>query len=142
MLGIIFTAHGNFSSGINSSLKLITGGRENVSVLDFTEENTATYEDELKALIEEKLTKYEGLIIATDLMGGTPFNKSVLLTTQYDNVRVLSGVNFPMAYEIAFSDDDLDKTVQSALNSSKEGIVVYEQKIKTDSSEDSMEDGI
>lgn len=142
MIGVILTAHGNYASGVFSGLELITGGSENVYVLDFTEENTADYEDQLKDLIEKALENYDELVIATDLAGGTPFNKSVMLTSSNDKISVCAGLNFQLAYELAFSIDDKDKSLENAMNSAKEGIVKFENPEQKEDEEDLFEDGI
>ncbi|MDO4595110.1 MAG: PTS fructose transporter subunit IIBC [Tissierellia bacterium] len=142
MIGVILTAHGNYASGVYSGLELITGGSENVRVLDFTEDSTPTYEDELKKLIDQTLEEYDQLVIATDLAGGTPFNKSVMLSQSKNNVTVCAGLNFQLAYELAFSTEDLDNSVENAMNSAKEGIVKFENPEQKEDEEDLFEDGI
>ncbi|MCI5839401.1 MAG: PTS fructose transporter subunit IIBC [Peptoniphilaceae bacterium] len=126
MLGIILTAHGKAASGILSGLEMITGGGDNVKALDFTIENQSSYANEIKNLIDEQLKKYEKVIVACDMAGGTPFNQSVL-NGNGKNVKILAGLNFQMAYELVFSETDIDSTVENALNSAKEGIIVFEE---------------
>ena len=38
MIGLIVTGHGNFGSGLTSSLNLIAGEQENYQYVDFTKE--------------------------------------------------------------------------------------------------------
>lgn len=139
MLGVILTAHASYATGVYSGVKLITGGSENVRVVDFTGDNLDDYDDKLKEAIDELLNKYDSLIIATDLAGGTPFNRSVILTSDMENVEVLSGLNFQMAYELAFSESNIDDTIDSAITSAKEGILKYETPKQSD---EDFEDGI
>lgn len=139
MIGLILTAHGQFASGLKSALELITGGGENLFCLDFTVDNQSEYEDELKNLLDKVSDKYDDVAILTDLKGGTPFNKSVILKGDR-NIEVLSGMNFQMAYEILFSEDSLENTVETALNSAKEGVDVFKMIEQDENLEDT--DGI
>lgn len=74
MIGLIVTGHANFGSGMTSSVNLIAGEQEAYRYVDFlptygTEELT---EEIAKAM--DELKDCEGIIIFTDLMGGSPFN--------------------------------------------------------------------
>ena len=140
MIGLLVTGHANFGSGITSSVNLIAGEQEDYQYVDFlptysTEDLTA---EMTKAL--EKLNNCEGIIIFTDLMGGTPFNVAAQLGR--DNVRIIAGTNLPMLVEIVMSRkfmDDLDGLADSVAETGKEQVIKYEfkQVVQEDS-----EDGI
>ena len=71
MIGLIVTGHANFGSGMTSSVNLIAGEQEAYRYVDFlptygTEELT---EEIAKAM--DELKDCEGIIIFTDLMGGS-----------------------------------------------------------------------
>ena len=40
MLGLIVTGHGNFATGLQSSLRLIAGEKENMCFVDFEEKDS------------------------------------------------------------------------------------------------------
>ena len=142
MIGLLVTGHANFGSGITSSVNLIAGEQEDYQYVDFlptysTEDLTA---EMTKAL--EKLNNCEGIIIFTDLMGGTPFNVAAQLGRGNDRIRVLGGTNLPMLVEIVMSRkfmDDLDGLADSVVETGKEQVIKYEfiQVVQEDS-----EDGI
>ena len=128
MYGVIVTAHGNLPTGLKSGLKLVNGEMENVRYCDFLEENTS---DDIAKKIQEALnkllTKYEGVFILTDIMGGTPFNQSVLLSQNLKNVKVLGGVNFSMLYSAATSEGNMEVVLADIISDSKEVIGYFGQ---------------
>ena len=131
MIGLLVTGHANFGSGITSSVNLIAGEQEAYKYVDFlptysTEDLTV---ESTKAL--DELKDCEGIIIFTDLMGGTPFNVSAQLGHGKDNIRIVAGTNLPMLVEIVMSRkfmDDLDGLVESVLETGKEQVTKYEFK--------------
>ena len=50
MIGLIVTGHGNFGSGLTSSLNLIAGEQENYQYVDFTKEVDELRDDLNKAM--------------------------------------------------------------------------------------------
>ena len=131
MIGLLVTGHANFGSGITSSVNLIAGEQEAYKYVDFLP--TYSTEDltvEITKALEE-LKDCEGIIIFTDLMGGTPFNVSAQLGHGKSNIRIVAGTNLPMLVEIAMSRkfmDDLDGLVESVLETGKEQVTKYEFK--------------
>ena len=142
MIGLVGTGHANFGTGITSSVNLIAGEQEAYKAVDFLP--TYSTEDltcELTKALDE-LKDCEGVIIFTDLMGGTPFNVSAQLGHGKDNIRIVAGTNLPMLVEIVMSRkfmDDLDELVDSVLETGKEQVTKYEFKQVV---QDTSDDGI
>lgn len=138
MKGIIITGHGNFATGLASTLKLVIGEQEKTFFIDFTEELSS---NELNKKIENailKLNNDEGILIFTDILGGTPFNESAILATKYQNVIVFGGTNMAMLFE-AF-DTREEKECDSILEEGKNGMGIFTNNLVD--IEDSDEDGI
>ena len=129
MIGIIVTGHGNFASGVSSSVKLIAGLPEKYEQVDFLEEHGI---EELSKNIEaaiSKLNDCEGIIIFTDLVGGSPFKASVELSMKYKNIAVLGGTNLGMLIETSMARnfiEDLDTLCNSAISTGKDQLIRYE----------------
>ena len=137
MIGLLVTGHANFGSGMTSSVNLIAGEQEAYQYVDFL----PTYSTEDLA---GELKDCEGIIIFTDLMGGTPFNTAAQLGRDKENVRILAGTNLPMLVEVVMSRkfmDDLDGLVDSLLQTGKEQVAKFEIK-KAEQTETEDEDGI
>ena len=131
MIGLVVTGHANFGSGMTSSVNLIAGEQEAYRYVDFLP--TYSTEDLTRELTKalEELKDCEGVIIFTDLMGGTPFNVSAQIGHGKENIRIVAGTNLPMLVEIVMSRkfmDDLDGLVDSVLETGKEQVTKYEFK--------------
>ncbi|MFM1601921.1 PTS fructose transporter subunit IIBC [Helcococcus ovis] len=139
---VLVTAHGKFSEGILSTIEMIAGKFENVKNVNFLEgENFETID---KKLVEayNSFSNYDHIIIITDLMGGTPFNRSVMNFGSNENTRVLAGLNFAMLFTaITTQNDNIDLLVNEILESGKESIKKFEIVEREDDS-DEFEDGI
>ncbi|HEM3144069.1 TPA: PTS sugar transporter subunit IIA [Streptococcus suis] len=144
MIKVIVVAHGQFASGILTSLKLIAGEVENIEAIDFSEGMSA---QELKVRIKSAILGEREVLILTDLLGGTPFKVSVELAAEQkeQNVVVLSGLNLAMILEANFSrlTDDLEQLVGKLITTSKDGIVDSVSLLAEDNHDEELfEDGI
>ena len=96
MIGLIVTGHGNFASGLTSSLKLIAGEPKNYVAVDFLESySVEDLERELNKAFDE-LKDCEGILVLSDLGGGSPFKTAVMTGYPKGNVEVIAGSNLPM----------------------------------------------
>ncbi len=142
MHGIIITCHGRLASGANSALNLVAGECKNIRTVDF--EVGMGFDEIDQDLIEARSSLsnqgYTTFLYLTDLAGGTPFNRSVLLTENDPNSRVLAGINFAMLYQAAFSDGTLEESRLEAMEAASESIVAFE--LPAQAHEDEDEDGI
>lgn len=143
MIGLIITGHGNFATGLTSSMNLIGGEQANYEAVDFLAEySTEDLDRELRKAMDN-LKDCEGIIVMSDLPGGSPFKTAVIAGQDYNNVKVIAGTNLPMIVEIAMARtmiEDLDMLVDMALNTGKDQIVKFEMKKPTAPTAD--EDGI
>lgn len=139
---VILCAHGQLASGIESGLKLIVGPMENLRLVNFQEGDTFETVDQALTEAFESLAEAKNILFITDLMGGTPFNRSVLLYGNRDNVRVLSGLNFALAYQGLISEEeDIERYVEEVLAAGRDSIGQY-AKPSESAQEESAEDGI
>ena len=131
MIGLLVTGHANFGTGITSSVNLIAGEQEAYQAVDFLP--TYSTEDLTREITKalDELKECEGVIIFTDLMGGTPFNVSAQIGHGKDNIRIVAGTNLPMLVENVMARkfmDNLDELVDSVLETGKEQVTKYEFK--------------
>ena len=102
LIGIIVICHGNFASGLASSIVVIAGKQDKFEAIDFPIGSTNT---ELAKQLQEAVDRLNcsDIIFCTDIAGGTPFNQSVILSTHLPNSKVISGTNVPVLLEALFS---------------------------------------
>lgn len=99
MIGIIVTGHGHFANGLGSALQLIAGAQSNYKEITFEDGKTPeVLGEEIQAAITE-LNTDQGVLIFTDLKGGTPYKESVVSSMSNDNVYVFGGTNIAMLLE-------------------------------------------
>lgn len=128
MIGLVVTGHGNFGSGLTSSVNLIAGNPAYYEHVDFIAEySTDDLDRELRKAFD-KLSDCEGIIVFSDLPGGSPFKTAVMIAQEYKNIEVLAGTNLPMIIEIAMARtmiDDMDALVDMAINTGKDQIMKF-----------------
>ncbi|MFA9488602.1 MULTISPECIES: PTS sugar transporter subunit IIA [unclassified Mannheimia] len=103
-IALLLMSHGGFAGAAIASAELIVGSQENIATIgvvavDNVSEVKRQMEDAIAGLNTEK-----GLIILTDIVGGTPMN---LASTQltHSNVLACSGLNLPLLLEVLMSRD-------------------------------------
>ena len=131
MIGLIVTGHGNFASGLTSSLKLIAGEPKNYVAVDFLESySVEDLERELNKAFDE-LKDCEGILVLSDLGGGSPFKTAVMTGYPKGNVEVIAGSNLPMLIEVNMGRqfiEDLNTLTEMAVNTGKDQVIRYEFK--------------
>lgn len=110
MTGIIFTGHGTFASGMHSAVSLLAGESDHILSIDFPGDNVELLKvklrDAITALLEEK--QCQQIIIMCDLLSGSPFNASVTVSSEYENIHVIYGVTVAIAVELCLRADDAE----------------------------------
>lgn len=100
MLGLVISGHGHFAKGLLHASQMIAGELDHVkSVLFEDGASLVEYQETLKSRIQAAHDQYGGVIVLTDLKGGTPFNTAMMASAHLSNVAVLSGTNLPMIIE-------------------------------------------
>lgn len=128
-MNLIILGHGNYASGIYSSLVMIAGPKENVKALDFLE--TDSEEIFRKKLTE--LVKGEVLFIC-DLMGGTPYKEAAKLAFNNDSMEVVCGANLGGLIDTSLKLESLSlkEAVTNLVSVSTKNIIAFEKKIVKD----------
>jgi PTS system N-acetylgalactosamine-specific IIA component len=128
MIGIIVTGHGNFATGLESSLKLITGEQKNCKAIDFIEGMT-TEELEAKLITEVKnMNECEHVFIFTDLVGGSPFKTVAKMMQSEEKIKLLSGTNLGYLIECVLTRDfqtDVDLFINQLLETGKTQVMEF-----------------
>jgi len=99
MIGVLITTHGNLGSEFLKVAEMIKGTLK--SVMHISMDQTIGVEDLTKQITAaiKKLDQGQGVLILTDLFGGTPSNLSLSLL-KAGKVEVVTGVNLPMLLKL------------------------------------------
>lgn len=126
MIGCIVTGHGNFAPGLSAAVEMIAGKQEQFEVVPFLEEEPLeTFEAKLQEALLKLLNETTGVIIFSDLLGGTPFRTAMIAAAPYTNVEVITGTNLPMLIEIGLLrtfEDDIQGLADKAVEVGQQGI--------------------
>lgn len=124
MVGVIVVTHGQFGKYLLDAAQTILGPQEHcahIAVEGSVEVETLL--SELKNAVK-RVENGSGVIILTDMFGGTPSNISLSLL-QPGKVDVLTGANLPMLLRIlGMRDQNLSQLALDAKNAAIQGIVV------------------
>lgn len=99
MTGLVLVAHGNLAYEMVKAAEMIAGKLEMVEPVGIDAKDSV---DAIRDTITNAIAKYagKGVIVMTDMFGGTPSNMS-LSFLEHDRVEVVTGVNLPMVLEFA-----------------------------------------
>ena len=100
MIGIILVAHGNLANEFKQALEHVVGEQEQIIAINIHRDDDM--EQRLKDIetAVRRVNSGSGVIIMTDLFGGTPSNMAISLM-QEDEVEVIAGINLPMLVKLA-----------------------------------------
>ena len=100
MIGILVVSHGRLAEALISSVKILVGHLHRIKGVSIGPKDQ---EKEVKDRIRQKMAEVndgDGIVILTDILGGTPTNLS-LSCLETEKVEVVTGVNLPMLLTLA-----------------------------------------
>ena len=104
---VILISHGHYSKYALESAEMIIGRQDNCEVISVTEDkDLESVTKELEG-VYEKFKNEKGVIILTDIRGGTPSNAAASLLVRESGILALSGYNMPLLLEL-FTNRDLE----------------------------------
>ena len=124
MLGIVLVAHNDFAKSIKQVAEHVVGPLPEVLCFSvFPEDDVDLKRKEIQAAIK-KVDKKSGVVLLTDMFGGTPSNLAISLMKE-GKVEVISGMNLPMLIKLLrMRKKPLLEAVQSAAESGRHYIMV------------------
>jgi PTS system mannose-specific IIA component len=118
MIGVLIATHGNLGSELIKAAEMIHGAMKLVTHVSVSQDKGV---EEIKKEISvgiKKLDQGQGVLILTDLFGGTPSNLS-LSFLKPGKVEVVTGVNLPMLLKMTEIQDS-SKTLEEFAHCLKE----------------------
>ncbi|BAC93304.1 phosphotransferase system, mannose/fructose-specific component IIA [Vibrio vulnificus YJ016] len=105
MIGIIVSGHINFATGMQSAVEAIVGEQDSLEFIDFVPTMTTEQLEEQMLSSIEKMNDGSGVLILTDVPGGSPCNRGVAIMLNRSDVKVVAGCNLPMITNACFERD-------------------------------------
>jgi|SRR5690606_3675724 len=100
MIGMVLVTHGGLAVEFKSALEHVVGPQENVEAVAIgPEDDMEERRNDILRCIDAA-DQGGGVIILTDMFGGTPSNLAISVMQNRD-VEVIAGVNLPMLVKLA-----------------------------------------
>jgi PTS system mannose-specific IIA component len=100
MIGLVLVTHGRLADEFLNALEHVVGKQSNIETISIGPEDDmeARRTDILEAVA--RADNNDGVIILTDMFGGTPSNLAISLM-ETGRVEVIAGINLPMLIKLA-----------------------------------------
>ena len=100
MIGLVLVTHGRLATEFVAAMEHVVGPQEQVATVDIGPEDDmeARRADIVSAV--ELVDSGEGVILLTDMFGGTPSNLSISVMDR-EKTEVIAGINLPMLIKLA-----------------------------------------
>ena len=123
MIGLVVVTHGKLAVEFIAALEHVVGPQSAVRTICIGPDDDM--EKRRKEILSsvEKVDSGKGVILLTDMFGGTPSNLAISIMDQ-SNVEVIAGVNMPMLIKLASNrkDGSLKKVALEAQNAGRKYI--------------------
>ena len=117
MIGLVIVTHGHLAEEFRKVLEHIVGKQEAFATICIDpDDNMEQRREDIVAAIDS-VDKKKGVIVLTDMFGGTPSNLAISIMNQRQ-IEVLAGVNVPMLVKLASLRDKT--TIADAAEQAKE----------------------
>jgi PTS system mannose-specific IIA component len=109
MIGVVVVTHGQLATELVNAAETIVGDLPRFAALSIGwHDDVQDAREELGAAIA-RVQGPEGVIVATDMFGGTPSNLAITFLDK-DKVEVVTGVNLPMLIKLSSLREAADLT--------------------------------
>jgi PTS system mannose-specific IIA component len=126
MIGLVLVTHGRLADEFRSALEHVVGPQAGIETIAIgPDDRMENRRSDIAAAVERVNA---GVIILTDMFGGTPSNLAISLL-EIGRVEVVAGLNLPMLVKLARirKDYPLDKAATAAQDAGRKYINVASQ---------------
>jgi PTS system mannose-specific IIA component len=95
MIGLVLVTHGRLAAEFVTAMEHVVGPQDAIEAICIGPEDDMEGRRKDIAAAIQKVDQGQGVIILTDLFGGTPSNLAISLM-KTENIEVIAGVNLPM----------------------------------------------
>jgi len=100
MIGLVLVTHGHLASEFRAALEHVMGPQSQIEAITIGPDDDI--EQRRKDIVEAvgAVNSGNGVVILTDMFGGTPSNLAISVMTSPD-IEVVAGINLPMLVKLA-----------------------------------------
>lgn len=95
MIGLVLVTHGRLAEEFVTAMEHVVGKQDRIATISIGPEDDMEGRRADIAAAIESVESGDGVIVLTDLFGGTPSNLAISLMTT-GRVEVIAGINLPM----------------------------------------------
>jgi PTS system ascorbate-specific IIA component len=124
MIGILLIMHEPLAHAfMKTAAHMFDGGQERFEAIDVRPDQDLSDLNMMASQAIARLDNGSGVLVLTDVLGGTPSNCCHQLTTR-GRVEVIAGVSLPMLLRaITYRQSDLETVIEKALSGGKSGAI-------------------
>ena len=125
MIGLVLVTHGKLAEEFRHALEHVVGPQKNIETVCIgPEDDMDRRRQDIRDAVEKGDTG-SGVIILTDMFGGTPSNLSISVMSS-GKTEVIAGMNLPMLIKLAGvrGDNDMQKALVEASDAGRKYINV------------------
>jgi PTS system mannose-specific IIA component len=136
-IGVLVVTHGRLADELVSAAQVIVGSTENVRALSIGWNDDVDGARELVRAAVEESDRGHGVLVLTDMFGGTPTNLSLSFLAP-GQVEIVTGVNLPMVVKTAEvakkapADMTLRKLAEKVALKGRESVIVASDRLEPD----------
>ena len=106
MIGLVIVTHGPLADAFRHVVEHVVGPQQAIATVGIaSEDNMEQRREDIVAAID-KVNQGKGVIVLTDMFGGTPSNLAISIMDQRP-IEVLAGANVPMLVKLVSVRDKL-----------------------------------
>jgi len=122
VIGLVIVAHGGLAREYLAAIEHVVGPLSGARAIEITADHNRNEKQTEICVAADDVDTGQGVVVVTDLFGGSPSNLS-LLACQPAGRRIVYGANLPMLIKLAKSrDKPLADAVRAALEAGKKYI--------------------
>ncbi|MEZ5905320.1 MAG: PTS sugar transporter subunit IIA [Geminicoccaceae bacterium] len=125
MIGLVLVTHGRLAEEFAAAMQHVVGPQSQIAAISIDADDDIEQRRQDIVAAVEAMDTGKGVIILTDMFGGTPSNLAIS-TLERPGVEVIAGVNLPMLIKLAGVRDqgDLESAVEAAQDAGRKYINV------------------
>lgn len=100
MIGLVLVTHGRLAAEFVSAMEHVVGPQKAVKAICIGPDDDMEQQRENIRSAAEDVDEGDGVVLLTDMFGGTPSNLSISLLGE-PNFEVIAGINLPMLIKLA-----------------------------------------
>lgn len=102
MIGIVIVAHGGLACEYLAAVEHVVGKQEGIRAITIEPDHDRRKKELEICQAADDVDKGQGVVVVTDMFGGSPSNLSLLACNPEDR-RIIYGANLPMLIKLAKS---------------------------------------